>query len=144
MGKQNSIYVKDYNLVLRYTYLKTADDTYNFLHFYQHKLLRLSSDSALMTFELCCACGPRLVHSGSGCRSPSLGSDLTFATRTGSRQGIEMHLFRVETHRDLSTWTRMLVQGCHAAAELIKEVSLGIDPGISFLTVIKWNCHSLF
>ncbi|KAB0382184.1 hypothetical protein FD755_004101, partial [Muntiacus reevesi] len=67
----------------------------------------------------------RLVHSGSGCRSPSLGSDLTFATRTGSRQGIEMHLFRVETHRDLSTWTRMLVQGCHAAAELIKEVSLG-------------------
>uniref|UniRef100_G1TI00 Syntrophin beta 2 n=1 Tax=Oryctolagus cuniculus TaxID=9986 RepID=G1TI00_RABIT len=67
----------------------------------------------------------RLVHSGSGCRSPSLGSDLTFATRTGSRQGIEMHLFRVETHRDLSTWTRTLVQGCHAAAELIKEVSLG-------------------
>ncbi|GAB5582417.1 gamma-1-syntrophin isoform X1 [Prionailurus iriomotensis] len=66
-----------------------------------------------------------LVHSGSGCRSPSLGSDLTFATRTGSRQGIEMHLFRVETHRDLSTWTRILVQGCHAAAELIKEVSLG-------------------
>ncbi|XP_044616653.2 beta-2-syntrophin isoform X1 [Equus asinus] len=67
----------------------------------------------------------RLVHSGSGCRSPSLGSDLTFATRTGSRQGIEMHLFRVETHRDLSTWTRILVQGCHASAELIKEVSLG-------------------
>ncbi|XP_072823725.1 beta-2-syntrophin isoform X2 [Vicugna pacos] len=32
---------------------------------------------------------------------------------------------RVETHRDLSTWTRILVQGCHAAAELIKEVSLG-------------------
>ncbi|XP_043837068.1 beta-2-syntrophin [Dromiciops gliroides] len=67
----------------------------------------------------------RLVHSGSGCRSPSLGSDLTFATRTGSRQGIEMHMFRVETHRDLSTWTRVLVQGCHTAAELIKEVSLG-------------------
>ncbi|XP_025029258.1 beta-2-syntrophin isoform X2 [Python bivittatus] len=65
----------------------------------------------------------RLVHSG--CRSPCLGSDLTFATRTGSRQGIEMHVFRVETHRDLSTWTRTLVQGCHAAAELIKEVSVG-------------------
>uniref|UniRef100_A0A8D0GL19 Beta-2-syntrophin n=1 Tax=Sphenodon punctatus TaxID=8508 RepID=A0A8D0GL19_SPHPU len=67
----------------------------------------------------------RLVHSGSGHRSPSIGSDLTFATRTGSRQGIEMHVFRVETHRDLSSWTRILVQGCHAAAELIKEVSLG-------------------
>lgn len=36
-----------------------------------------------------------------------------------------MHVFRVETHRDLSTWTRTLVQGCHAAAELIKEVSVG-------------------
>ncbi|XP_066493236.1 beta-2-syntrophin [Tiliqua scincoides] len=67
----------------------------------------------------------RLVHSGSGRRSPCAGSDLTFATRTGSRQGIEMHVFRVETHRDLSSWTRILVQGCHAAAELIKEVSLG-------------------
>ncbi|XP_053126644.1 beta-2-syntrophin isoform X2 [Hemicordylus capensis] len=67
----------------------------------------------------------RLVHSGSGRRSPCMGSDLTFATRTGSRQGIEMHVFRVETHRDLSSWTRILVQGCHAAAELIKEVSLG-------------------
>uniref|UniRef100_A0A8C8S099 Beta-2-syntrophin n=1 Tax=Pelusios castaneus TaxID=367368 RepID=A0A8C8S099_9SAUR len=67
----------------------------------------------------------RLVHSGSGRRSPSLGSELTFATRTGSRQGVEVHVFRVETHRDLSAWTRMLVQGCHAAAELVKEVSLG-------------------
>uniref|UniRef100_A0A8C5RUW0 Beta-2-syntrophin n=1 Tax=Laticauda laticaudata TaxID=8630 RepID=A0A8C5RUW0_LATLA len=65
----------------------------------------------------------RLVHSG--CRSPCLGSDLSFATRSGSRQGIEVHVFRVETHRDLSTWTRTLVQGCHAAAELVKEVSVG-------------------
>ncbi|XP_025895403.1 beta-2-syntrophin, partial [Nothoprocta perdicaria] len=67
----------------------------------------------------------RLVHSGAGRRSPSPGSELTFATRTGSRQGIEMHVFRVETHRDLSCWTRLLVQGCHAAAELVKEVSVG-------------------
>lgn len=36
-----------------------------------------------------------------------------------------MHVFRVETHRDLSAWTRVLVQGCHAAAELIKEVTVG-------------------
>ncbi|XP_072451840.1 beta-2-syntrophin isoform X1 [Chiloscyllium punctatum] len=66
----------------------------------------------------------RLVHSGSARGSPSISSDLSFATRTGSRQGIEMHVFRVETHRDLSTWTRMLVQGCHSASELIKEVTL--------------------
>ncbi|XP_029464179.1 beta-2-syntrophin isoform X4 [Rhinatrema bivittatum] len=67
----------------------------------------------------------RLVRSGSGHGSPSFGSELTFATRTGSRQGVEMHVFRVETHRDLSSWTRTLVQGCHSAAELIREVSLG-------------------
>ncbi|XP_062923366.1 beta-2-syntrophin isoform X1 [Mobula hypostoma] len=67
----------------------------------------------------------RLVHSGSAQGSPSIRSELVFATRTGSRQGVEMHVFRVETHRDLSTWTRMLVQGCHGASELIKEVTLG-------------------
>ncbi|XP_043937956.1 beta-2-syntrophin [Protopterus annectens] len=66
----------------------------------------------------------RLVHSGATRGSPSIGSELTFATRTGSPHGVDMHLFRVEMQRDLSSWTRMLVQGCHAAAELIKEVSL--------------------
>lgn len=144
MGKQNGIYFKNYNIVLKCTFSKTADGFYNFLLTYQHKWLTFSYTSTLITFDLCRLCGPRLVHSGSGCRSPSLGSDLTFATRTGSRQGIEMHLFRVETHRDLSTWTRILVQGCHAAAELIKEVSLGIDPDIPFLIGIKWKCYTLF
>uniref|UniRef100_A0A3B5MZX6 Beta-2-syntrophin n=1 Tax=Xiphophorus couchianus TaxID=32473 RepID=A0A3B5MZX6_9TELE len=67
----------------------------------------------------------RLVHSGSARGSPSHGSDLVFATRTGTGRGIESHVFRVETHWDLSTWTRALVQGVHAAAELIKEVSIG-------------------
>ncbi|XP_066874764.1 beta-2-syntrophin isoform X2 [Kogia breviceps] len=95
----------------------------------ENRLIELHSPDSRNTLILRCkdtaTAHSWLVHSGSGCRSPSLGSDLTFATRTGSRQGIEMHLFRVETHRDLSTWTRILVQGCHAAAELIKEVSLG-------------------
>ncbi|XP_053282314.1 beta-2-syntrophin [Pleuronectes platessa] len=67
----------------------------------------------------------RLVHSGSARESPAPGADLVFATRTGTGRGIESHLFRVETHWDLSSWTRALVQGAHAAAELIKEVSIG-------------------
>ncbi|XP_034031546.1 beta-2-syntrophin isoform X2 [Thalassophryne amazonica] len=67
----------------------------------------------------------RLVHSGSARGSPNQGSDLVFATRTGTGRGIESHVFRVETHWDLSSWTRALVQGAHAAAELIKEVSVG-------------------
>ncbi|XP_076878711.1 beta-2-syntrophin [Brachyhypopomus gauderio] len=66
----------------------------------------------------------RLVHSGSARASPSLGVDLVFATRTGTNRGVESHMFRVETHWDLSSWTRVLVQGGHAAAELIKEVSI--------------------
>ncbi|KAK5923007.1 hypothetical protein CgunFtcFv8_000016 [Champsocephalus gunnari] len=67
----------------------------------------------------------RLVHSGSARGSPAQGSDLVFATRTGTGRGIESHMFRVETHWDLSSWMRALVQGAHAAAELIKEVSIG-------------------
>ncbi|XP_035646790.1 beta-2-syntrophin-like [Oncorhynchus keta] len=67
----------------------------------------------------------RLVHSGSARSSPAQGADLVFATRTGTGRGIESHVFRVETHWDLSSWTRALVQGGHSAAELIKEISIG-------------------
>ncbi|KAM4706328.1 beta-1-syntrophin [Rhinophrynus dorsalis] len=65
----------------------------------------------------------RLVHSGPGKGSSLLGTDFSFATRTGSRQGIETHLFRAETNRDLSLWTRYIVQSCHSSAELIKEIT---------------------
>ncbi|XP_026545211.1 beta-1-syntrophin [Notechis scutatus] len=65
----------------------------------------------------------RLVHSGPGKGSPQSGVDLSFATRTGTQQGIESHLFKSETSRDLSLWTRSLVQGCHNAAELSVEVT---------------------
>ncbi|KAG8515531.1 Beta-1-syntrophin [Galemys pyrenaicus] len=65
----------------------------------------------------------RLVHSGPGKGSPQVGVDLSFATRTGTRQGIETHLFRAEVSRDLSHWTRSIVQGCHNSAELIAEVT---------------------
>ncbi|KAF7707749.1 beta-2-syntrophin [Silurus meridionalis] len=67
----------------------------------------------------------RLVQSGRTHGSPPLGSDLHFMTRTGSSRGVESHVFRVETHWDLSSWTRALVQGTHSAAELVKEVSIG-------------------
>ncbi|XP_059829058.1 beta-1-syntrophin [Hypanus sabinus] len=65
----------------------------------------------------------RLVHSGAGRDSPQPGAELSFATRTGTRQGIETHLFRVENNSSLSNWTRQIVQGCHKAVELIKEVT---------------------
>ncbi|XP_026225632.1 beta-1-syntrophin [Anabas testudineus] len=65
----------------------------------------------------------RLVHSGPDRGSPHSGTELFFATRTGTRLGIETHLFRAETTKDLSTWTRHIVNGCHASAEMIKEVT---------------------
>lgn len=65
----------------------------------------------------------RLVHSGLGKGSPQPGIDVSFATRTGTQQGIETHLFRTETSRDLSLWTRNIVQGCHNAAELTTEIT---------------------
>ncbi|XP_005744469.1 beta-1-syntrophin [Pundamilia nyererei] len=65
----------------------------------------------------------RLVHSGPDRGSPHSGTELFFATRTGTRLGIETHLFRTETTKDLSLWTRHIVNGCHGSAEMIKEVS---------------------
>ncbi len=34
-------------------------------------------------------------------------------------------MFRVDSAKELSTWTHLLVEGCHNAAELIKEVTTG-------------------
>ncbi|CAK6967580.1 beta-1-syntrophin [Scomber scombrus] len=65
----------------------------------------------------------RLVHSGPDRGSPHSGTELFFATRTGTRLGIETYLFRAETTKDLSLWTRHIVNGCHASAEMIKEVT---------------------
>ncbi|XP_061674675.1 beta-1-syntrophin [Syngnathoides biaculeatus] len=65
----------------------------------------------------------RLVQSGPDAGSPWSGTELFFATRTGTRLGIETYLFRAETSKDLALWTRQIVNGCHAAAEMIKEVS---------------------
>ena len=48
---------------------------------------------------------------------------LTFGTRSGTRNGVETHIFRVETQRDLAHWSRALVQGSHGSAMLVKEVT---------------------
>ncbi|CAB1315524.1 unnamed protein product [Coregonus sp. 'balchen'] len=77
----------------------------------------------------------RLVHSGPGKSSPLLDSELSFGLRTGTKQGVETHLFRVDSAKELSAWTHMLVDGCHNAAELIQEVTtVHIDEGFSLFT----------
>lgn len=69
----------------------------------------------------------RLVHSGPGKSSPLLDSELSFGLRSGTKQGVETHVFRVDSAKELSTWTHLLVEGSHNAAELIKEVTTGTD-----------------
>ncbi|XP_020894357.1 beta-1-syntrophin [Exaiptasia diaphana] len=67
----------------------------------------------------------RLVHSGHG-NNHIQHQDLCFGTRTGSRKGVEAHLFRVETQRELAHWSRSIVQGAHDAAMLIKEINCAV------------------
>ncbi|KAK1157855.1 alpha-1-syntrophin-like [Acipenser oxyrinchus oxyrinchus] len=65
----------------------------------------------------------RLVHSGPGKGSSLMDSEFSFALRSGTQQGVETHVFHVETAKELSAWTRLLVDGCHSASELIQEVT---------------------
>uniref|UniRef100_T1J2B7 PH domain-containing protein n=1 Tax=Strigamia maritima TaxID=126957 RepID=T1J2B7_STRMM len=69
----------------------------------------------------------RLVHSSASRHGSaiftSLNDIIVLSTRTGTRHGVEVHTFRVDTHRDLATWARTLVQGAHAAALAVKEIT---------------------
>ncbi|CAG5136230.1 unnamed protein product [Candidula unifasciata] len=68
----------------------------------------------------------RLVHCGKQ-SNQMVGADvLSFGTRSGSRSGVEVHIFRVETQRDLAFWSRALVQGSHGAALITKQVSCSV------------------
>ncbi|XP_071958995.1 beta-1-syntrophin-like [Antedon mediterranea] len=69
----------------------------------------------------------RLLYSGNqkGMTS-NKGVELTFGTRTGTPQGIEAHLFKVDSRRDLAMWTRQFVQGAHHAAVSKKEISCSV------------------
>ncbi|XP_032238788.1 beta-1-syntrophin [Nematostella vectensis] len=67
----------------------------------------------------------RLVHPGRG-SGQIQNVELSFGTRTGSRKGVEAHLFRVETQRELAHWSRCIVQGAHDAALLIKEINCAV------------------
>ena len=63
------------------------------------------------------------MHSGKQLSAVGQREVLSFGTRSGTRQGVEAHVFRTESQRDLSAWSRNLVQGVNTAALLVKEVS---------------------
>jgi len=48
---------------------------------------------------------------------------VVFKTRSGTRQGVVEHVFRVESQRELTSWTVPLVQGVNAAVLAVKELS---------------------
>ncbi|NXY52365.1 SNTA1 protein, partial [Ceuthmochares aereus] len=78
----------------------------------------------------------RLVHSGPAKGSALYETELSFALRSGTRLGVQSHLFSLESPRDLALWTRLLVDGTHGAAELVQEVSTGQQgPGV---WVVGW------
>ena len=79
----------------------------------------------------------RLVHSGRQMNATTGADILTFGTRSGTRNGVETHIFRVETQRDLAHWSRALVQGSHGAAMLVKEVTCR-------KYCIKWGSKRVF
>jgi len=68
----------------------------------------------------------RLVHSGATSNNALHGAELTFSTRTGTRNGVECHLFRVERPKELTTWSHALVTGAHNAASLIKDINCAV------------------
>ena len=65
----------------------------------------------------------RLVYSGKQTSRSGLTDVYIFSTRSGTRHGVATHVFRVELSRDLSVWSRALVEGAHNAAAFVKEVS---------------------
>ncbi|XP_046594009.1 beta-1-syntrophin isoform X1 [Neodiprion lecontei] len=48
----------------------------------------------------------------------------TFAVRVGTIDGVVTHHLRAETRRDLATWARAIVQGCHTAAHSLREYAV--------------------
>ena len=54
---------------------------------------------------------------------PGLSDLISFTTRTGTQQGIRSHLFRAETHRDLSSWVKSVIQCTYEACEEVGQIS---------------------
>lgn len=56
--------------------------------------------------------------------SSTRNSDLiTFSIRCGTEEGIITHRLKVDTQRDLASWARSLIQGCHDSVANRREVN---------------------
>ncbi|XP_061421746.1 beta-1-syntrophin-like [Lethenteron reissneri] len=67
----------------------------------------------------------RLVQGGIPRDAPTQpGAELCLVLRSGTPHGVVTHVLRVETQRDLAHWGRLLVDGCHGAAALMREATV--------------------
>jgi len=56
--------------------------------------------------------------------SSSRNSDLiTFSIRCGTEDGIITHQLKVDTQRDLASWARAIIQGCHTSVVNRREIN---------------------
>lgn len=56
--------------------------------------------------------------------SSSRNSDLiTFSIRCGTEEGIITYQLKVDTQRDLASWARAIIQGCHNSVANRREVN---------------------
>ncbi|KAE8743768.1 hypothetical protein FOCC_FOCC009600 [Frankliniella occidentalis] len=69
--------------------------------------------------DTCPLLSTRLVSSSSSRQNEVI----TLVVRCGSQDGVQAHTLRAETHRDLATWARTLVQGSHNAVAAQRELA---------------------
>ncbi|XP_052872307.1 beta-1-syntrophin [Anopheles cruzii] len=76
-------------------------------------------------FESCPLVATRLAGAGntSTVSSNSSTHSSVFCIRCGTTRGVVSHWLRSETNRDMATWARVLVQGCHNAIVSQREFS---------------------
>lgn len=56
--------------------------------------------------------------------SSTRNSDLiTFSIRCGTEEGIITYRLKVNTQRDLASWARAIIQGCHNSVAIRREVN---------------------
>ena len=62
------------------------------------------------------------TNSGGRLVIPGVTDSITFTLRLGTTHGIDCRIMCAESHRDLATWGRLIVQGAHNAAIALKEI----------------------
>lgn len=76
-----------------------------------------SPDAWSAPLFVCSLLSTRLMNSS---RNSEL---ITFSLRCGTEEGIITHRFKVDTQRDLASWARAVIQGCHNSVAIRREVN---------------------